>query len=46
MEMEKKANKVTDDDELHKLLVALGENMYWENLDWEMFMKRKNEIAP
>jgi hypothetical protein len=36
-------DRVTNENELSKVLILLNENMYWENMDWEMFMTDKNE---
>jgi hypothetical protein len=38
-----KSKSVNDDKELYSLLKELNDNMYLENLDWEMFMRNKNE---
>jgi hypothetical protein len=42
-EIAEKLTKTTNEDELNKLLVDLNDNIYLENLDWEMFMVNKNE---
>ncbi len=41
--MKEKLHDATNDFELHQMINSIAENMYWENLDWEMFMKGKNE---
>ena len=42
-EISGKIDKVNDEKELYNLLVDLSDNIYLENLDWEMFMINKNE---
>ncbi|HTE00161.1 MAG TPA: hypothetical protein VK668_12795 [Mucilaginibacter sp.] len=42
-EISDRINDVRDDGELNKLLIELNDNVYLENLDWEMFMTNKNE---
>lgn len=42
-EISNRIDLVKDDNELYDLLTELNENMYLENLDWEMFMSNKNE---
>lgn len=42
-EISNRIDLIKDDNELYDLLTELNENMYLENLDWEMFMSNKNE---
>jgi hypothetical protein len=42
-EISKKVEKVQDEKELYNLMVDVNDNIYLENLDWEMFMVNKNE---
>ena len=42
-EISKKIDSITEEKELHDLLIDLNDNIYLENLDWEMFMTSKNE---
>jgi hypothetical protein len=42
-EISGKIHAINEDDELYALLVDLNDNIYLENLDWEMFMVNKNE---
>jgi hypothetical protein len=38
-----KVGGISNEQELQELLVDLNDNIYLENLDWEMFMVNKNE---
>jgi hypothetical protein len=42
-EISEKVDRINDEKELHELLIDLNDNIYLENLDWEMFMVNKNE---
>ncbi|MDB5115718.1 MAG: hypothetical protein JWQ79_1210 [Mucilaginibacter sp.] len=42
-EISDKVDMVTDEQGLYALLIDLNDNIYLENLDWEMFMVNKNE---
>ena len=42
-EIAEKSKTVQNDNELCNLLIQLNDNMYLENLDWEMFMINKDE---
>jgi hypothetical protein len=42
-EISEKIEKVKDENELYNLMVDVSDNIYLENLDWEMFMVNKNE---
>jgi hypothetical protein len=42
-EISGKTHAINEEDELYALLVDLNDNIYLENLDWEMFMVNKNE---
>jgi len=42
-EISGKIDRITEETELHELLIDLNDNIYLENLDWEMFMVNKNE---
>src|SRR5205814_495452 len=39
-----KINAAEDDKQLQHILNTLNENIYIENLEWEMFMLNKNEM--
>jgi hypothetical protein len=42
-EISGKIHTINEEEELYTLLVDLNDNIYLENLDWEMFMVNKNE---